>query len=385
MTSTLSYRLPLLLTTCGAALLLSLSCGDPEPEGPECTTDAMCGATEICSDAGECVVEESLCDSSADCEKEAEFCVPRDDSGGKDVCQRVVRCNRVSEADVSALCRFSTNLKGDEQFTCDVSRPDAPTCVRDDSKDAPCSTRAECTNPGEYCLLNAGPKGFNACGVPRTCDEIITGERKVFCEALEPNSTCDPISPVRQGCKPPIAPPSGDYSWIQIKDLSSGDEACNQTDPGSDIMGVRLLSNSGEILAWGSAGADMQGTSGDKDNRYSLTTRLDGEAHGFSNSSCPAPDTVLSELMPPPYSTGCGGWVLIMFEDEFQVPISLETGMRIEVLEYGLMCGGKDNDLYTINLCTSTSGARQGDASSCKFALSAQQEGLSSVQITELP
>lgn len=175
--------------------------------------------------------------------------------------------------------------------------------------------------------------------------------------------------------------PNNNY-WIMIQDVSAGDDACGGTDPGSDLLGLRLNAADGQFLAWGKAyGFNV----GDGDNnKYINTTRIDGTGQDLTETDrCPDSDLRFSDIQP--FSMGCGGWVLISFEQD-DVPVPLEEGQQIEVLEYGPNCGGVDADRYQVYFCTDSEDADGASNASCTVALGrGDYQGHGDITISNLP
>lgn len=231
-----------------------------------------------------------------------------------------------------------------------------------------CTGGSDCL-ASEACIPRPGDVGTSICRVKEpdcmSNDECTAGD-----DGMCVDGECE------------YSNPSTAYQWIMILDESFGDAACNQTDPGSDIMGVRVLDGTGQLLGWGSAGNEAQGDSGNQFNRYDTSIRLDGTSNGFAGRSCPDAGTRLSELMPPPLSLGCGGWVLIEFISAVGDRVEITDGLRIEVLEYGPTCGGSSDDSYSVYLCTDGQGAEGGDDTSCTLGVGGVQGGFSSVEVS---
>jgi hypothetical protein len=227
---------------------------------------------------------------------------------------------------------------------------------------------------GEECVPRPGDASTRVCRAKEPGDACVDNSECVNPEGIE--GVC-----VQGECDYPVEP-SELYQWLMVLDESSGDEACNQTDPGSDIMGVRVLDENGQLLGWGDAGNNVQGFSGIEINRYETTARLDGTSNGFDGRSCPDAGSRLSELTPPPLSLGCGGWVMLRFIDATGNRVDITDGLRIEVLEYGPTCGGSNADSYSIYLCTDSVGAQGGDDTSCTLGVGGVQGGFSSVEVS---
>ena len=147
---------------------------------------------------------------------------------------------------------------------------------------------------------------------------------------------------------------------VQIADTSSGDEACGVTDPGSDIAGVELQSETGDSLGWGEIVWDELGPEA---NDYADTGIIDGQPADVGADDCPSDfnDTTVVAL-------GCGGWILVEFKDSAGQPVGLDAtaGQQIRVYEYGGVCStGSTDDTYDVSICTDTMAARGGEAGSC--------------------
>lgn len=175
-----------------------------------------------------------------------------------------------------------------------------------------------------------------------------------------------------------------DLYWIMVEDTSVGDEACAQTDPGSDILGLRLNAADGQLLAWGTAYQfELGQTDGGKENKYISTGRIDGTGQDLTETDqCPDSELKFADIQP--YSMGCGGWMLVTFETS-DGPVLLEQGQNLEVLEYGQVCGGSPVDSYQVYLCTDSAGADGGSNASCTEAIGNESEGYGSFTIPMLP
>ena len=238
-----------------------------------------------------------------------------------------------------------------------------PSCVSDDD----CFV-------GEVCAPRAQGSG-------KTCEEAAR-------DCIE-DSNCPPRGDIDGVCtagKCDYSNPASQYAYVLIRDESASEEACSTSDPGSDLLGVRLHDANGALLGWGTAGANQLGTvSGTFMNVYSSSARLNGQANGLQNSECPVVGTRFRDLNPPPYAMGCGGWVLVKFERADGTNIALENGQSVDVLEYGSNCGGSDADQYSLYACTDTLSAQGGSDSSCTVTLGSAKEGFSTSSVTALP
>lgn len=372
--------------SCGLALLALQGCSSEadEPTDSRCVLDVDCDEGSICVIATNvCTVEPKLCELSADCTDPREFCLPRDEiNTGSLICTRAVRCDQVMEDDVSALCRANNGLTGNEQFTCDVSNPQTPTCVRSDNPGGtggPCMQSSDCKQDADYCLDSGSSTTDRICAAPSTCEDLPLEERDAYCEEVEPGTTCKESSIRGFSCQPEF---DGIYSWIWILDRTVETEACDHTEPGADLMGVRVRNVNDDIIGWGSAYDLKLGDSGTQDNVYATADRLNGNANGFADQICPDLNTPFTTLMPPPVSLGCGGSVFIVFFDLNGQPLTLLDNMSIEVLEHGDPCEDAKRDVYSIYMCRDSWGAEQGISESCDFGLGGTQRGFGNVPVT---
>ena len=242
-----------------------------------------------------------------------------------------------------------------------------------------CTSDDECF-AGEVCA----PRGGNAVG--STCQiDITTSDDMGGTAECTGNEDCLPQNGIDGVCFDGMCDypmPGKTYSYVKILDESNGD-ACSETDPGSDLLGVRLLESGGDLVGWGIAGGfELGEVTGGKENIYPLTTRLDGQPNGLQGQQCPETGTRLSTLNPPPFAMGCAGWVIVSFEQSNGMPAQIENGSRIEVLEYGSTCGGSSADQYGVYLCTDTASAQGGSDASCNVAIGNVSEGFSSSTVT---
>ena len=152
---------------------------------------------------------------------------------------------------------------------------------------------------------------------------------------------------------------------VAIYDTSSGFDACNGWDSGSDIFAVGLEDATGREIAWGNVVADGIVWEG---NEFGSTHVLDGsppddDIPGY----CPLDfndDTVVT--------LGCGGWIAVEFLDENSRLVRLDAtaGQQVRVYEYSTQCStGSIDDSYDAVVCRDTSAIRRGDDSSCDVQL----------------
>jgi len=150
------------------------------------------------------------------------------------------------------------------------------------------------------------------------------------------------------------------YYIALVQDTSSGDDACANNDPGSDISGVVLENDTGDAVGFGIPVWDDILADG---NNFPDSTVLDGSPPDVGADGCPsdfADDTVVA--------LGCGGWVAVEFWDNAGQRVPIEDGQQIRVYEYGGVCStGSTDDTYDIFVCTDTAAISEGQTGSCSL------------------
>lgn len=188
--------------------------------------------------------------------------------------------------------------------------------------------------------------------------------------------------------------------FIQLKDVTldvdpdAEADACEgsaASDPGSDVMAVRLRDSQGNHKGWANyVTNDNQGSS----NTHTMYGAvLDGDAPTFN------PD--MDETCVDDFSTssvvalGCDNGVLAVgFHNEDDEYVEIEQGDQITVYEYGEdNCGGTPVDKLNVKLCTTqsasmlqdTSPNQEGDYGACDTMSLGQGGGVVSVTADPLP
>ena len=325
----------------------------------ECTIDSECAEDQVCTIDNVCELRNDYCTSEAQCPADQSCVLATNtcESDGKK------RCERKDDCPGALICN-TRNGQCEEERTEDF---------------LPCTEDDECRRD-ERCLSGFVPSE-RVCRQPRTCEEAE--DIDVFCReqqgAQAADYWCDLQDPAG-----PVCAEEPSYSWILIQDVSAGVQACDTSLPGTDLLGVKLVDNAGNLLGWGAAGPEgiVGSTSFDPmGNLYQdAGARLNGQANGFGpGQQCPDPGVLLGDLMPEPLALGCLGWILIEFHDTNGTPIRIRRGSRIEVLEYGVNCGGAGADLYDVYTCQ---GENPMDRTVCKQQLGVRTSGFGEFPIT---
>lgn len=295
-----------------AASSLVVACGDDSESS--CITDSDCATGDLCNFATETCAIACTDDATACLDDEA--CVPRGADNEGSIC-----------------------------VVTDVQ----PECSVDDD----CDTAA-----GETCNVDTGVcEGgtVGECSTNEDCD-VDGGE---FCDTT--TNTCESTA-------------VDTYFFAELVDASSGDDACDAPDPGSDIFAIELskADGSGPYQAFAING-DIKG--GDDNEQTDYLTVLDGTAPSLTGTCTEFDDT---------FSLGCGGNVSFYFVDENDTRVEIENGDTITPFEYGETCGGDALDSWTVNICSAdvTENDLAGSTTACAGTSAGSGSGISGVAIT---
>lgn len=268
-------------------------------------------------------------------------------------------------------------------------------CVQECAADADCLADEECVErPGggeSYCEFTGGNNGGDlcqdvTCDAGETCDPA-TGEC-VADQECQTNEDCpgDQICNAENMCETI----QQNFFFSSIADASADNpQACDETDPGSDIYGVELTkvdSEGNTITGW--AHVLFVGIVIDSNNQTQTGVVLDGNQPGLDVDECPeggfSSDTVVS--------LGCGGEVLVEFvtgddtngdgipDDRLQV----EDGDTITVFEYGATCGGDTEDSWRVSICDASENEVLGGTCNGLVLGTDAQKGINSVTVDGL-
>lgn len=217
----------------------------------------------------------------------------------------------------------------------------------------------EPTGTGMGCALDSECEGDDVC-IDQQCMQACASDRDC---SLAPCLLDDASGYSR--CHVPYeysettdnsAPAIEGFTHWMIKDISANAE-CNNTSPGVDIYGVRLV-NAGEVVGTTKLIASGIVNSG---NDFSAPA-------GLTQSADLTADQCLQDA--PVTSLGCGGWVVVAFEDADGTLIDLvpdnDPTMQLEV--FGGTC---DGSTYVVACCPQLP-AGQYDASSCNTCYSTE-------------
>lgn len=224
-----------------------------------------------------------------------------------------------------------------------------------------CSSDIECSI-GEKCLPRQGTSsGDQTCQIDNTNPNNTNNPNG--CTTVDdcPNSD-DYICNDQMMCEE-IGTVLPSEFVVQIEDTTSGTDGCDVGDPGSDFAFARLLAANGDILGFASQ-IDVQIVkSSEKTNKYQdFSSIFNGEPPELDGTDqCPSGGIAEGNVV----SVGCFGYILTQFVDDNDQPIALQSGMKIEVGEYGTQCSGSNDDSYEVSICSDTAAAKGGDPSSC--------------------
>lgn len=235
-------------------------------------------------------------------------------------------------------------------FVCDQGVNE---CIETCSSDLECST-------GEKCLPRQGTSsGDKTCQIDDSVDNNMNNPNS--CTTVDdcPNSD-DYICNDQSMCEEiGINVPS--EFVVLIEDTTTG-VGCTKSDPGSDFAFARVVGSNGDVLGFGQQ-IFIQITPSDKTNNYqNYSSLFDGTPPDLDGSEqCPNGGFKEGNVV----AVGCFGYVLTQFVTTNGEPIALESGMKIEVGEYGAQCNGSTDDSYRVSVCSDTAGAKGADIASC--------------------
>lgn len=244
---------------------------------------------------------------------------------------------------VSGSCKFSC--------TTDTDCASGEICVTRSSNDG---TAICITDTGN--TTNNGTNTCNAdadCATGQTCDNgTCTGGTTAQCQTAD-DCTGDQIC-TDGTCTTPTA----SYSYVQIADVTdtTSDKLCvspNTNDPGADIFGVSLDHAGQTYWATSLYSDNIKATdeSGNTNEHADASSVLDGAAPDLTDN-CPTEGFSASVV-----SLGCGGSVLVDFEDASGNSIVLADGDTITVYEYGGTCQSSpssEQDQWEVSICDAT-------------------------------
>jgi hypothetical protein len=232
-----------------------------------------------------------------------------------------------------------------------------------------CRNDQDCRS-GEACLprRSSPNSGVTVCQSAPTTNNNNNNAQCVENEDCEFDELCI------NGTCTPTQQPQNIYRYIQIRDVSSGRDACEGSraaglrDPGSDIFSATLLSGTGEVIGYGLVVDFVQGQ---HPNDFTFTGFLDGSPPNLDESTCPAPDASGVRFRTDNVvALGCGGSLVLGFQGSNGQLVNIQNGMQIAVGEYASICNRADGSLtgadrYEVYVCTDTDSASNGNTSSC--------------------
>lgn len=313
---------------------------DDDVEDTWCLADSDCGAGEICNyEIEECAVQ---CEQGvADTCLADEACIPRENADGA-ICvpngfNADPGCTADADCGAGELCNFETE---ECAFECDPGVDDM--CVTGEV----CAQRESAS--GAICVAGQNPN--NDSGGCESVDDCPAGD---VCEAGFCEEPCEPdvcaegyICNENTGICEEDTGPSGQYRFIKVTDTTTVTSMCEVPDPGSDIMGVEVSTDSGAYWAR-VISADGIVTQGNDFTDAGWI--LDGRPPNLVDG---CPDAAFADSV---VSLGCSGNVIVEFVDEDGTPVFLSSGDHLTVYEFGAQCGGAYDDEWRAEVCTTTS------------------------------
>ncbi|MFP4599471.1 MAG: hypothetical protein ACLFVJ_14525 [Persicimonas sp.] len=280
---------------------LFVACGGEETS---CITDEDCGADELCNfETEECAFE---CEVDGDC-LAGEECVEREAEDGGAICVTDPDANNNNDNNNDDTCEDDDDCEGTE--TCEGGF-----CAQ------PCDSADDCEGE-EVCEA-----GF--CEDPCTSDDDCGSD-----------FVCDTDTGM-------CVEDAGDYRFIKVVDDTTVADACSSPDPGSDIMGIELVTDDGSFWADVENADGIDTTDNDLADADSI---LDGSPPGFDGE---CPEDGFSEHV---FALGCGGDVIVEFHDADGERVYFSAGDSVIVYEYGANCGGSSDDELLVEVCTTVS------------------------------
>ena len=304
----------------GSVVFIS-ACEDDEEEEFACEVDDDCFDDELC--VQEICLE--TCDSDADCSGDAE-CVERPDGEGDDmVCVAAESCEDDEDCGDGESC-----IDGVCEATC--------------TDDEDCATDFECVEDGDV--------GF--------CEEIAPGGACTEDEDCRSDELCDTGEETCVDIDDFVAPHYTvlieDFTDDENPDMCGFDPSDNATSSagsyeddasGASLLWVALVNDAtGDVEAYGhSVGFDPNNDTGYNDDLAVINgdepyygrqcpewTHEIYDEHGMSYTLF-RQDTV--------FTLGCGGWLLVQFEDSEGNLIAIDESHSVEVGLYTPECGGE--------------------------------------------
>ncbi len=208
------------------------------------------------------------------------------------------------------------------------------------------------------------------CGTGFTCEAATDGTGKVCKESASTTGGTSTTTDTTGGTTTPVE--GNTYNYMMVLDTTAG-AGCDNSDPGSDLMYIQLLDDSGTGLAFAETVSDEEGTAdNDNVNEFIDSSILDGAAPTLKDESCVDGFTDVNV-----YSLGCDGKVSFKFKSSTPAPFTVIGGEHSVVVgEYGTQCDGSADDSYELYGCTDDVDAAAGGFDSCTVLISGSGEGI---------
>lgn len=227
-----------------------------------------------------------------------------------------------------------------------------------------CSSDLECAT-GEACLPRQGTSsGDKTCQIDSTANNNNMNNPNSCVTVDDCPNADDYICNDQMMCEE-IGTVVPKPFVVLIQDTTQDAAACSNNDPGSDFTFARLIGSNGDVLGYGQQ-IFIEITETGKNNYQNFASLFDGTPPDLDGSEqCPNGGFKDGNVV----SVGCFGYVLTQFVSTSGEPIALDSGMKIEVGEYGTQCNGSAADSYEISVCSDTAGAKGADIASCDRSL----------------
>ena len=260
-------------------------------------------------------------------------------------------CIDDGDCGTGSICDFATE-------TCAVD------CTNDQSVCEPgeeaCQPRGG-DNPGSICVYVGG-------GTPS--DPTDPGDPTGGCG--DDDSLCpgDNVC-INDAC----VPPAGETYYVGLIEDTSSQCKASDSDPGSDLYGIRLQKADGQTFY--ADVIDANRGLADNDDNSDPDSIINGEAPGF--------DDICEEgFTGNVYVMGCGGELAFNFYDPASGDlVEIEAGDYIYPME--AQCGNDTSDEWTVHLCDASVGDGNGligNLSKCNGKVLGSGKGESGVEVT---
>lgn len=352
--------------------------------GESCPGDEGCVFGLVCEQQ-QC---QDTCTSSASCRGGTESCLPRPTDTTVSTCQSTPSCR--DQAEPTRFCEQELGVaRGDavcsDEGVCQAIKYPLGYLCRFDAQceleiceqglcAAPCESDESCRQ-GYVCRRRLGDSEIDVCQL-ETCLDVDDGD--AFCiSQLGEIATCSPFGECEA-----VAMSYGVF--VLIEDTSRGgaceSELVDVYEPGTDLMYLGAYTeddDENEVIATAKVHYAEQGmlvrenTLVDYSHLERVLTRdrFNTETGCLKDVTVPEPGAV--------YSMGCGGRMIVSFEDLMGEPVRLNSSTEVIIGEFEPICTSRGasrsrvEERFTVSICTDTNAVATGaDYSSCTLEMS---------------